>query len=635
MASGTINGSTSNQYIDAKIVWSSTPDQATNKSTVTAALYYKRNNTGFETSGQGTFAITINGTKITETKTISITESGWVKAIENTVTVSHGTNGVKSISISAAGAIPSTTLTSTAVSGTVSLDTIPRETTISNVVCSTKYFDGNLTYTYHPKTYGYYNRCNIALNLLGDYISVKSINLGKASKSNVSASVTLTEDELSIIYNKIPNHAQGVLRFTIRTYSDAEYKNQIGDGEYKEIKLYIPSTDDTKPTATMTLSAVNSLEAPFNTLYIRGRSRVQATFTNMEGKYGADIESYSLLVDGDLCGSYDPSGCISALLATEGTRRVSGFVTDTRGNSRTYSQDIEVLTYSAPTVIPVSGESEIVCARCDASGNFTESGTYIRIKAKRRYSPLVSGGAQHNFCKIQYRYKPHGGTYSDWATILDTTAASDEVDTGALLGTLDVSTSYSVHIRAIDDMGESSSSTVLVPTERIYWHRAGSRNAFAFGKYVEEDDTFDIAEDITVNFRGGVRFVSESWESLGLSDTVNESATATGRWGASGCYYRVCAGEKHIYVAFNCSFATGSSTVRVNAETIPSAYRPPYDVYALCAVGYADGGRGIATVSVAPKSGRVNIYAVHRLSGTAPSSGETVEWIDGYIDFWT
>ena len=630
MASGTINGSTSNQYIDAKIVWSSTPDQATNKSTVTASLYYKLNNTGFETSGQGNFAITINGTKITETKTISITESGWVKAIENTVTVSHGTNGVKSISISAAGAIPSTTLTSTAVSGTVSLDTIPRETTISNVVCSTKYFDGNLTYTYHPKTYGYYNRCNIALNLLGDYISVKSINLGKASKSNVSASVTLTEDELSIIYNKIPNHAQGVLRFTIRTYSDAEYKNQIGDGEYKEIQLYIPSTDDTQPTATMTLLAVNSLEAPFNTLYIRGRSRVQATFTNVDGKYGADVESYRLLVDGGLCGSEDPSGCISTLLATEGTRRVSGFVTDTRGISRTYSQDIEVLTYSAPTVIPVSGESEIVCARCDASGSFTESGTYIRIKAKRRYSHLVSGGTQHNFCKIQYRYKPHGGTYSDWATILDTTAASDEVDTGALLGTLDVSTSYSVHIRAIDDMGESASSTVLVPTERIYAHRAGSRNAFAFGKYVEEDDTFDFAEDITVKFRGDVRFVSEDWTSLGLSTNVNESEENIGRWGGSGCYYRVCAGGNHIYVAFNCAFTYAGSAIQVNADPIPLAYRPERNVYAMCATG----GRAIARVIV-NKEGNIIVDWIQIMSSAEQTTSSTVKWIDGYIDFWT
>ena len=78
MASGTINGSTGNEYIDAKIVWSSTSNISTNKSSVTAALYYKRNNTGYTTYGTGTFSITINGTKTSATKSITITESSWV-----------------------------------------------------------------------------------------------------------------------------------------------------------------------------------------------------------------------------------------------------------------------------------------------------------------------------------------------------------------------------------------------------------------------------------------------------------------------------------------------------------------------------------------------------------------------------
>ena len=41
MAGGTINGTTGNQYIDSKIVWSSVANADTNSSSVTAALYYK------------------------------------------------------------------------------------------------------------------------------------------------------------------------------------------------------------------------------------------------------------------------------------------------------------------------------------------------------------------------------------------------------------------------------------------------------------------------------------------------------------------------------------------------------------------------------------------------------------------
>lgn len=142
----------------------------------------------------------------------------------------------------------------------------------------------------------------------------------------------------------------------------------------------------------------------------------------------------------------------------------------------------------------------------------------------------------------------------------------------------------------------------------------------------------DIADDITTKFRGNVQFAGEQWVSLPLGTNVAESTVNSGRWGGSGVYYRVCAGGKHIYVAFNVSFTTTASTIRVESYTVPNA--PSYDVYALCPVGFANGSRGIATVSVSPK-GRVNIYAVHKLPGATLSTGEEVSWIDGYIDFWT
>ena len=55
MAKGTIYGTTANENIDSKIEWSSTVNVENNSSTVTAALYYKRNNTGFPTYGEGYF----------------------------------------------------------------------------------------------------------------------------------------------------------------------------------------------------------------------------------------------------------------------------------------------------------------------------------------------------------------------------------------------------------------------------------------------------------------------------------------------------------------------------------------------------------------------------------------------------
>ena len=634
----TIYGSTGNEYIDAKIVYSHwVSDIDGGFSTVQAALYYKRNNTGFVTSGTGTFSISIGGNKQSETKYLSIAEDGWVKATEMRTTVGHNSDGTGSVKISAEGSIPKTTLTSTSVETTITLDTILRAATIDSLSCETSYFNGKMTYKYTPKSAVGYIRCNIALNIDGVFTAVNTINLGKQTTSQKTATVTLSESELSTIYNKLPSSAKGILRFTFRTYSDSGYSTQVGDPSYKEITLNIPNISATQPTATVTVSPVSSLESPFNDLYIKGKTKVDVNFTNGAGKYGASVVSYKVTIGGK---SYD-SPYTSEYITADGEVEVTATVTDSRGFSRTYTHKVNFLPYANPRIIPASGEDEITCARCDANGNIKGSGTYLKIKAKRDYSKVISG-TQKNFCAIQYRYKPSGGSYSSWITILDRTATSDEVTTGALLGTFDVALSYFVQIRAIDDIGESVISAITISTEKVYKHEAGSMNAFALGKYAEEENTFDVAEDITAIFRGKVRFPGEAWKSLELYSSVVPSETSVGRYGGSGAYYRVCSGEKRICVIFNVSFTTSGSTVRVvdrytsgtTEFQIPAAYRPGHDVYALCPVGFSDGSRGIATVSVAP-SGRVNIYAVHKFPGATLSTGDTVEWIDGYIDYWT
>lgn len=627
MASGTINGSTGNQYIDAKVEWSSSVDTTANKSTVTAALYYKRNNTGFTTSGTGTFSITINGVKTSANKTLTITNAAWVKAVEATVTVSHNADGTKSVGISATGSIPDTSLSSTSVNGTAKLDTIARASTIDSLSCDTKYFNGKMTYKYTPKSASHYNRCVVALNIGGALTQVKTISLGQQTAVQKTATVTLSEDELSIIYKKLPNATSGVLRFTLRTYSDSGYSTQVGDAGYKEITLSIPNISATQPTATVTLSPVSSLSSPFDALYIKGRSKIDVNFTNAEGKYGASIVSYQVSCLGKNYGS----PYTTEYITTEGDVTVTATLKDSRGFTRTYSKTVTFLPYANPRIIPASGESEIICERCDSSGNLSDSGTYLKIKAKRSYSKVVSSGSQKNFCSIRFRHKAEGGSYSEWTTILATGAASDEVSTGALLGgALALTSSYVVQVGVVDTLGEEDTTTVSIPTAKIYMHRAGSINSLGIGKYAEEENTIDVAEEITTKFRGPVRFAGEAWINLGLSANVAESETNTGRWGGTGCYYRACAGDKHIYVAFNCAFTFSGSAIQVNAEPIPEAYRPDRNVYAICATG----GRTVARILV-NKSGNIFVDWIQVISSAEQTASSTVKWIDGYIDYWT
>lgn len=276
-----------------------------------------------------------------------------------------------------------------------------------------------------------------------------------------------------------------------------------------------------QPTVDMTLTPVSTLPNAFSGLYIQGKTKVKATLS-AEGKYGATIKSLRMKVEGVY---YDASDDYTSDYLTQyGSIEVSGYATDSRAVVGSTTKAITVIGYSAPRLLAVSGESDVVVARCDKNGNLSDSGTYLVIKAKRSYSKVVSGGTQRNFCKIQYRYKAEGGAYSDWTTILAANSlASDEIRTGALLnGTLSDQASYVVQVQAIDDIGEYVRSTFTISTGKVYMHRDGKRRSMTFGGYVEEDNTFAIAEGIAFKCKGGGNI-----DTLALGTKITAYAGAT------------------------------------------------------------------------------------------------------------
>ncbi len=125
MASGIITGSTSNKYITCRLVWSATANTNGNYSDVTATLQYCRTNSGYTTYGTLGSSININGNTASFSKRISI-GSGWVTAWSRTVRVDHDSSGSKACWIGASGSINGTSLKSTSIGATVSLDTIQR-----------------------------------------------------------------------------------------------------------------------------------------------------------------------------------------------------------------------------------------------------------------------------------------------------------------------------------------------------------------------------------------------------------------------------------------------------------------------------------------------------------------------------
>lgn len=303
---------------------------------------------------------------------------------------------------------------------------------------------------------------------------------------------------------QIPNAKTGTMTVELFTYSDSDASVQVGSADSETFTITVPDNSDTKPAVTMLLAPVSSLAAQFDGLYIQGKTKVKAELT-ASGSYGASIGSCSMKVENV---SYDSEdGYISEYLASSGEITVSGYAKDSRGISGSTSQTITVIAYSKPKIVAVSGENEVVAARCDADGNLSNSGTYLKIKAKRSYSPVTSNGGRNNLCYIRFRYKLESAeTYGEWEEILAGDEENDEIETGALLGgMLAAKHTYLVQIQAIDDIGESSITTVSVMTEEAYMHR--TKNAMGLGKYVEGENLLDVAWN--THLRGEVKIGAE------------------------------------------------------------------------------------------------------------------------------
>lgn len=632
MNNGTINLTPmlgANENVDAKIEWSVAPISK-HKAKITAKLYYKITNINpLVKYGGGSFFITIAGDRSSATKgEITIAENEWFLAFEASTTISNSLyNDPAKVLITGGGGLLYPTASLPDVSGYAEFDRHDGETLIDSLSCSTAYFDGDIACKYTTYDNRLFVKCDIELIIGDSSTAVTTTFLGreyigdKDSEQNTKQ-VNLSKEELATIYNKLPTSTSGKLRFTFVSYSDSDYSKQVGSNHYKEIILSIPSNDFTQPTATMMLSPYSNLTAPFNGMYIMEKSKVSATFTDVEGKHGATIQSIKMTMLGkDYSDPY-----ISDYIPYDGSIVIKGIITDSRGISRTYTETINALPYSIPLVVSASSNDKIICERCDEDGNLSDSGTYLKIEAKRRFSKVVYNGVQTNFCQIRYRYKADGESYSSWTTILDANSASDEVSTGALLsGALNTTKSYVVQIGVLDSLGTTDNVTIFISTAKAYIHKAASRNSLGVGTYVEDDevDTIAIGEGMKVVFRG------DEWKSLGLIKEVGDSTINIGRHGSTGCYYKVCDGGKHVYVAFNVAFSFANDALLVNDVLIPEAYRPARNVHAICAVD----GRSIARIHV-DNEGRIYIDWVQNLASAAETTSATIKWIDGYIDYW-
>ena len=312
----------------------------------------------------------------------------------------------------------------------------------------------------------------------------------------VGETYTLTPS-LKTLASKIPSATKGTITVTCKTRVNNTADAEVVGTKTVSFTVTVPDNDTTKPTMTMSLTP----EDGFNGLYIQGISKVKVY--EIYGSEYSTIASAQITVNGS-------SGTGNEFnLPNAGTVTVTGKVTDARGYSRTVTQNITVQAYSKPRIIPYSGKSSIVCVRCNDKGSVDPGGVYLLIQMGRKYSKVVTD-EQKNFCKLSYRWKKDTDTqYSASVDLLAKTATSDYVSKTLSGIVTSTTTAYDIELTATDDVGQTNTVVIRVPTAFAVLHSPPGGHGITFGGYHDPSKVDTFVCNFDAEFNGNVKGIAQ------------------------------------------------------------------------------------------------------------------------------
>lgn len=492
--SGSVNSAANTSKV--RILWQSTQTGDSHNDYTRTAKYYVSINGGAETEYSASYTLPQNSTKT---------------IVDTTLTITHRGDGTGSVRVRT---WMDTSISAKVVelSKTLNLTTIPRASTIYAV--SNRYLGENCAVRWIPLSKSF--RYKLKFSMGGWEYTTEAIH------PNQTSSFLYTGYPIPLdAAEQIPNSLTGTMTVTLYTYSDSNASVQVGSAASEQFTVTVPENDKTKPyTTAMTLASISSLGGEFAGLYVQGLSKVKVT-SSEKGQYDATIVEKSISVEGKSYGS--GSNYTSDYLTGYGTVYVKLTLRDSRGITNTATVSITVIPYSKPRVIPRTGETSIVCARCDVNGNFTDSGTYLRIRARRSFSLCMVNGVQKNFCGLRFRYKKSTDSdFSSWQNLLlATNTSTEEVDVIVLGGALSTTSSYVVQVDAVDSIPNNTYITFDIPTEEIYMHKAGSIGSLGIGEYVKDANTILIAKNKHIRMKSSLNGVRMSTKSVSGTAELN------------------------------------------------------------------------------------------------------------------
>lgn len=410
---------------------------------------------------------TINGTKYTFTSPFNTgrTKSGSSNLFTKTLDITHGSDGKKTLAISASytSGVSSGTVEASA---NVTLDTIPRLSTLS---VSNGTLGTAQTLTISEKASAFVHKLYYTCGNSGTvYI------LGSASATSTSLSTSWTPPISLAAQNTTGTSVS--IKFTLATYSGSTL---IGSDSYTKT-FTIPSS--VKPSCSVTIEDVGTM---LNGNHLQGLAKLKIT-VKPTLSHGSPIASYRTIVNGK---TYTSASFTTELINAYGELSITSTVTDKRGRSGSKTETITIMTYHKPhfTVYNASrakmtDDGPVL----DPTGNFI----YVTVTTSASYL----SGLNSAFLQINYKKS----TVSNYTNLQTVTIPGESMETWSsdFIFQADTDASYDVQLALADSVVTNENpitQKILVGTAKVFMSWRKDFKGISFGEVAEEDDVFKVA----------------------------------------------------------------------------------------------------------------------------------------------
>lgn len=497
-----------------------------NTSTISWTLKGSGSASGYVMSGA--FKAVINGVTVyTSEPRIELRNTTTVAS--GTATIAHNSDGTKSFSLSCEAGIYTYAVSATA-SGTHTLTTIPRASTISatNVnmgSASTITITRASSSFTHTLTYSFGNATGTIAT--------------KTTSTSVSWTPTLT------LANQIPNAVSGKCTITCKTYSGT---TEVGS-KTCTMTLTVPSS--VKPTITsLTAARVDGTVPTSWEIYVQSKSKATLTINGAAGAYGSTISSYSITGGGY---SSTASSFTTGFLNTSGTITFTASVTDSRGRvSANATVTISVVAYSAPSF------SKYISQRCNSAGTASDSGTYVKSTVNFSYASCSS---KNTITTATYYRKT---TETSWTNASKTFTSGTAFTFGG--GNISAESSYEVKFKLTDAFTSIEVTDTLSTASVVMDFKSGGLGV-AVGKVAETDQCFEVSDAWDVKVYGMLLeayIKAKAPASAGIAYATCSTASATVAKVAVCTGFKLTTGAT-VLVKFSNTNSAASPTLNVNS----------------------------------------------------------------------